>query len=47
MTYKKVFCDLYEPRKANMLTCKMRLRVDFVCRDQLYSKMKMYNKKYF
>ena len=30
MTYKKVFCDLYEPRKANVLTCKMKPRADLV-----------------
>ena len=45
MTYKKVFCDLYEPRKANVLTCKMKPWADFVYRDQVYSKIKMYNKK--
>ena len=47
MTYKKVFCDLYEPRKANVLTCKMKPRADLVCCDKLYSKIKMFNKKYF
>ena len=47
MTYKKVFCDLYEPRKANVLTCKMKPRADLVCCDKHYSKIEIFNKIYF